>query len=503
MENVVIFKKIIGKYSNIFWQDLKKYGVFLFPLPLFIYLSRHNFISHSELWSISSAHFFGSLSPEALITYIRPAFFSILSIPYFFELTNTEHILLARSLFGILASLNLLLVYKLVRALNWKKSQGLIFCSFLLSFHVFFYNFYRVRSDFLALTVALICLIRILKPRKFYLTKLRFDPTLPFLSFLLILTTPKALYFLIMISATYFLVNYPQKKVPRTFYEILLLLVMPAAGIVIFLQFSGVHSGHFENIYAIVLNYYYQSFSEALKPESLGAVFRTLKINFLNYSLIGLGFCLILLKKKTRKDYLSFLLFFSALAALVVHPERWDYFIASLLPFLALPFLYFLASIKKNWQKIVLVFSCPLLAVYMTFFSGWLYSNKIQLQQVEHLSLILDHFPEAQIFDATGIAPRANNFQWFLGPNDLFGNLNTVNLVEQRKPEFILYTPKLIFGGPRLIIILHKYYDEVRPGFWVKNSLVFKFKEVHFPDWNYNLGSPFIYDHHPKIRFFK
>ncbi len=406
--------------------------------------------------------------------------------------------------FGLLAFVNLILIYRLIRSLRWSRFYGIFYCCFLLTFHVFIYNSYRVRADFITLFFLLLILVRLLQPRNPIPEKFRFDPFIPVLVFLLSLSTPKAVYSILWICVIYAFLNWRQIKAWRILKQSLFYFLIPASALVLGRQILGLGSGFIENIYALAINYHFNSLSNLWEAENFSALQRSLQINFLQYLVVIVGVFLFFLKKKQRSKQHStaLLLFCLAGGTLLVHPERWDFFVASLIPFLALPGIFVFEAINKNWQKWILAAALLWTPLHMTYYSGWWFSNKGQLKYVDQVEFIMAHFPDALLFDATGVAPRVDNLLWFLGPYDTQGNRKTLKVVEQIRPEVVLFTPKLRFGGPELIIILNKHYDEVRPNLWVSHRIAAEFNEVHFPDWNYNLGAPFIYDHIPRIRSF-
>ncbi len=500
----VILKKLFQKYSNIIIYDLRTYGAFLLPLPLFLYLSATNFVSHSEFWAISSATLLGSTLHEAMVLNLKPVFYLFLQIPYYFNLQSPAHVVFARMQFGLLAFINLILIYRLIRTLNWSRLCAAFYCGFLLTFHVYFYNFYRVRADFITLFFLLLILERLVRPRVHLIQKFGFDPFVPVLVFLLSLSTPKAVYSILWICCAYAFLNWHKLKVWKIFRQLLFYFLLPASALVLGRQILGIGSDFIENIYALAINYHFNSLENIWEAENFSAVVRSLRINFLQYFVILVGILLFFLKRrfKSKERKLALLLFCLSGVTLLIHPERWDFFIASLIPFLGLPGIFVFESIGKNWQKITLVVALIWTPLHMTYYTGWWFSNQGQLKNVEQVEFIMEHFPGALLFDATGVAPRVDNLLWFLGPYDVPGNRKTLKVVEQIRPEVILFTPKLRFGGPELIIILNKHYNEVRPNLWVSNKFAPEFSEVHFPNWNYNLGAAFNYDHLPRIRSF-
>jgi hypothetical protein len=435
----------------------------------------------------------------------RPLFYGLLKFPYFIETANWQHILLARGMFGFLGFINLLLIYRLIRSFDYSHWQSIGYVFFLLTFHVFFYKIYRVRSDFLVLTFLLIAIERILRGIVESHKWLKFDLVLPALVLLMCLSTPKSVYALCWLFIFYNWYQFDPQRPLTAFSRSLLMIGLPPSLLLITFQLLVSPSSPLPDLYATSLNYYLMSFNSSFESISFLAIKRSLAINFLQYLGIALGLGLFLLHKKTQsKKQQAMILFFGlALLTLILHPERWDFFIAFVLPFIGLPFLFIIQRLENRTSRMATSLALFLIPGLMTQFSGWHHSNQMQKRAIDNVSLVIGHFPGAALFDATGILPRGHRLNGFIGPNDVIGNRNTLMAVETRRPEFILYTPKVALAAPQILVFLTKEYAEKRPGLWVRKDLATAFDEMGFQQWRYHLGAPFVYDHFPKVLLFE
>lgn len=496
--------KLLNKPELFFFSKFGSLLIKIFILIGFTALSLTNFISHSELWSITSAKLLGSFEPEALIVYIRPLYYAFLKIPYYLPLSDVQHVVTARFQFGLLAFINFLLSYKLAKLLSTNRSSAVFYSFFLLTFHVYFYNTYRVRSDFLCELFTLIGLIKILTPEKKYIKVLNVDLTLPVVSLLASLSTPKSIYSILLLCFIFIVYNYQKKSLFNLIKECTLNFLAPAYLLLASSLFTTSPSTSFNDLFAVVMNYYLNSLKNSWAKDSFSALYRSLQINFLQYILIISGLVLYFKKpeQKSLKGNLISSIFFFNFFILIFHPERWDYFIASIVPYLAAPSIFVFAQIKRPHAKLLLAAVLLFTPLYMTHFRSWWHSNKRELENIATLSRVLKPYPNWQYFDATGSLPRHNVGLRFLGPNDPAGNSYTIDYVENERPEVIFKTPKLEHGGADLVIILYKNYTEVLPGLWVLTPLSSNIQQTLNETWTYPPMSIFVYDYPPCIRYF-
>lgn len=496
-------KKLLNQFKEKPIETKSSYILLFIGLVTFLWFAGNNFISHSEFWAISSAKLLGMTSHESLIVYARPFYYFVLSVPYAFKLGNVDHILFARLLFAVLAFLHFFLSWKLSLKLNKSRWSSFLFLIFILSFHVYTYNIFRIRSDLLCQVLTLAAFLRILKLQTQPKPRFKYDPYIILFSFLISLTTPKSLYAVLWLCAFYVFTKRKNTNRMNLLRDILFLFLGPAYILILIAVVSGFFFPDIDNIFAITLSYYLNSFSHYLSWESLTAVIRSAKINILHYVVIFTGIGLAIKSRSSLSESQKSLLFIFSLSflTLVLHPERWDYFIASIAPYLALPALFTFNFLEKT--KLKALFLLPLIwfPFHTTYYTSWLYENKEQLSAIQSLESLLRDNKPGRYFDGTGILPRENSILWFLGPGDPENNKNTLNSIKQIQPEFIFRTPKLRHSGPEMIIFLHKNYQEEVEGIWVKKDFFPQLKREHLKRPAIPFELLFIYDIHPPTRW--
>ena len=189
-----------------------------------------------------------------------------------------------------------------------------------------------------------------------------------------------------------------------------------------------------------------------------------------------------------------------ALLILIVHSEKWTYFIAQLIPFLSLPALFTFQMLNhRAFSKIlvvILLLGSPLL---ITNHHSWFRSNKQQFLAIQELENIVSHIPNATYFDSTGLLPRAHGRMWFLGPNDPNSKVDTLLNLKREPPDFIFYTPKLDLAFAEITVFLYKNYIEIAQDVWLIQDKAKKF-EASPAQIKTSLRTLFIYDFLPYMR---
>lgn len=472
---------------------------------IFLFVSVNNFISHSEYWAIASARLMGTLSWESVVLYYKPLFYLLLKIPYFFNLSNTEHILISRSLFGTLAFLCFYIFLKNMNRTTRNPNMYFLMGLFLLSFQIYFYNLYRVRADLLATFFLLLAYSRI---NSLYLDKKElqvFDLKLFVIYSAAFLSTPKSIYLILALFIYQSFLFYKKFKLQRISLQFVNYFLAPVGlTLALFSAFQFIE-GLNTHPYAMAVLYQLQSFKQMNDMNSWGHIITSLKINFFHYGLIALGLTLFIrerffFKKSNRLEGGQVLLFFCTLLILIVHSEKWTYFIAQLIPFLSLPAIFVFQSLPKrrSFQTLILILllGTPLLK---TSYHSWFRSNNSQMYAITQLESFVQQIPDATYFDSTGLLPRAHGKMWFLGPNDPSSTHATILNLRREPPDFIFYTAKLDLAFAEITVFLYENYQEVEQDVWLIKSKtnVLESSNITLPD---SLRTLFIYDYLPYLR---
>lgn len=473
----------------------------LFVTALFWWYSVNNFISHSEFWSIFSGQLWGDTSEPATVVYYKPLFYMVLKIPFLIPLSSVDHILVSRSFFGILAGVYFALVSIFVYRESKSIKITLLFSLFIMSFHTFTYNIFRVRADLLSHIFILLGLLSIQKKSENKTDAFVIEQKLLFFFLCALLSTPKAIF---SVAASLLYLNSKTKKSLRlgpTLVSLSLYLIFPLflslslAGV---LQWSSILE---ENPYSLAILYFVENMGDLFSRNYWVAFTQSLKINFLHYLVILGGAGIILSGKESRFKSFATLSLFSWLLFLI-YSEKWDYYLAVVLPFLSLPSLALFESVSKKFHLWALMTVLVIFPFYMTFFEGWSVPNTSQLAVVEKLENFLKLHPGTSYFDSTGLVPRFPANKSYIGYNDKESAQKAISSARLLKPEFVFYTSNMNNRKDVVMPYLFSNYVRISPNFWVRSEYLSQLEKGPWEDFPLFFKDLFIYDYRPRVRFF-
>lgn len=476
-------------------------------LILLTYQSIHNFISHSELWAIASGRIFGNGTSESTILYVKPLFYFILNLPYKFDLGNSEHIKVSRFLFGLIGFSILFIWYLISLVITRSRRTSIFYSIFLLSFHLIAYNIFRVRADIMACFFGSLVVFQALKMRQ--------APTLGNLDWIKLLTlfcaiflcTPKGITIILpLLTFSYFCTKRTPSKSPHLIWSALLAASpLLTVGLVIASIFPTV--GYVYDPYSVALIYFGSTLELFTKLSSWEAFLTSLKINFLQYLLIL--WSLIELTKKRSQSKRAFPLVAlsgSSLTLMLLFPEKWEYYLASVIPFVASPSIFLIDKIIKTKKGMFTFLAASIIPLIMTSFANWHVPNKTQFEYIEDFDELNLSFEDPEYFDSLGLLPRAPSILMYVGPNDHEGNVESFEKVKRRRPTFIVYSEKISHARELFQEYLLHEYESVFPGVFIDKEKASQINEMDFKELTalkkHNPMKLFIYDYRPKVLLF-
>jgi hypothetical protein len=476
-------------------QEKYKY-LFFFTVLAFqsicLYLSWFNYISHSEFWPMSLAQFLGKTDPEYSSLYQKILFHTYLYIPYFFELTDVQHIHFSRTLFGFLAGVNFFLIGGMVYHIHRSWKEAFFYGAFLISVHAFTYNIFRVRADSMVLFFLLLSIhILYLFERK-HLSK-EFYYTILFISLTaMVLCTPKAIYSLILLLVFAITVQSSLKNLGPILQKSLLFVFLPGSLFVLFSLALVSNSDHTSSALENAFKHHSSSFDLLTRISGWHEFIASIEINFLHFLclLVGLFFGF---RSKEKAKAMVISLSLTSLLIICIHPQKWGYFLSSFYPFLFLPVLFLFQRIKTSVALFSLAFALICSASYMTHFSLWYFPNSEQIKTIQYISKTTETH-QIQSFDGIGLLPRQNQLRLFLGPFDDKGNRLALKRLMLKDPLVIFYTSKMMYA-PDINVYLYTDYDEIIDNIWVHKikggRLAYKIEDI----FDEPLPNIFHYDH--------
>lgn len=446
----------------------------LFICFAIVYLGSISFISDSEFWSITLAKEFLRSETIHISVYQRPLFFALLKIPHLFPLSNVSHILVVKILFAALGLLAFLQFSKLLRTLGGPRSQWWILL--LLGTNTLIVSqFFRVRSDLLALLFLGLQLNWVVKPPAWVKSPQHENLLLLSLSCLIFLCTPKAA--LLMIANSLFIFFYSREK---AFIKALLTSIIPISTLLVVSHFIMIGIARaeweitFKNAFYIFMLGFFRLKTEALGVTDTGFVERAVSENVIHV-IILLG-CLIYFIRCWQRQGLSQIEKACITATTYVYAltlyydQRLPYFLAICVPYLALAPLLALSRIPEAKKKLSgsIILGAIALNGIVSFNCASLWaSNKLQLTKIEQLEKFLHEIGPARLFDGQGLLPRGPSTLHFFAPYDLATNKRSLRFLRYNQPEVVVPTPRSRMVFDEFHELVEKNYFHVGGGVWL------------------------------------
>ncbi|MBC7742201.1 MAG: hypothetical protein H7061_08390 [Bdellovibrionaceae bacterium] len=439
---------------------IKPWHIIAVWTALFFFYGQQAFITSSEFWPVFASKNILSFSPSWASLFMKPLFNLLLSMVHYLPLTDVQHLKGVKTIFAFNGAAQILLIYFIFKAYQPTKPWLAVALTVLITLSPFYLKtYFQIRSDQLALTLFLVFLL------------LNFT-TFQFKSAWNIL----------------FLFAFPLIGFKHIYFSFLALLVLKIKETFSFLKTSL----RFERYYIYVLfgglliwtanlaipSFTYFSRTVVDFENNFGALKLFFKFEFL-LILLSLGaFCYLPLRAEfMRRGYAKlFLLPVAIVFLLLLHPQKFDFFIGSFVPilFLLAGFLLF-SCLQQNPKKIIwglaLIFAFEALSVYKASQQIKLITSyKTQLATIHSITKIFAGRPLTYI-DGMGILPRQRNLGCFISPDDYESNQSCLDLVNQHKPDVVILTTRLASYLTDLSLLTKANYVEQGANFYIKKEL--------------------------------
>lgn len=461
------FKKIDEKF-------LKSAAIILFIIYGFFAVTAYT--ADSEFWSIALSKLLFSFDGHVALLQKLPFYF-ILNIPYHLFGNSLLVLLAEKSLFYLVSVGVFYLCYKILRFYQIENKMTLLFFVSLFLFESIFSQTFRIRSDNLALLFFLILFYTGLRDSSDGLRQtIRFF----LIGLMMFLITPKSIYFLVMFFV-YHLSN--QKIFFKRMKSVLIIFLLPPF-ICLFLGFilDKFQMPYLKDAYTKAVLYFLNSFhrqsfqSTYLSIDSFNFLIRTvfrspLHIMFIFTAIfMGLKFR----RKLNKNEVILIPVAILGILFLIFHNQKLPFFINSLLlPVFLFSFIIF-AKCKQYITKPVPATPVMFLLIAMSLvYSIYQISHLIikqngltQISIVSKFQTYFNQYPESEIYDGIGILNSGNVLYSFAGPDDSNMKTMTLEMLKERRPDFIIYLPKLYELEPQLSLMLEYQYIPISKGVW-------------------------------------
>lgn len=419
----------------------------------------------SEIWGITSSRRFvddvGSLSSA----HFKPLFSAIFGLVVHLAPTDWSALTFSRWLTLALAAGGLFCLYSIaLESLKTGRSKSLtvLLLALFTTMPLFLIHFPKVRSDSVAASFALFGILLLL--RRPQLASIIYLLT----SLIVLLITPKSLDLVAALSVFYW--NVSRRPAIQKFA----MISGPSASILLIGLLWGRES------MARVLMYWLDSYKENsfLGKQHWDHVWISFLSAPASHLILALGLCLGLWKFGSRPpaERTMILAGWTVVLFVLVHSQKFHFFLASRLPFIALaavPGIFwlfdFLKATQPKWsffeKRLLLIFAA---LVSITLASTTLRHERLSMyemsqQKIAHEELrkfLVDTGP-VTYWDGIGLFPKMNTIFHYPSPGDR-ENRDLLRYAEMSKPGIVIRTSKMELLEPELFGWLTKHYASIQ-----------------------------------------
>lgn len=429
---------------------------YLIYLGLIIYGSFYH-ISSSEFWPVTISRTWLNLTNFENSLLQKPLFGLFLSLFHLIPLNDLWHIYLVKFVFSFIGLLGQIFFIRfLLEASETKIShrynnlfESLLLVLLLAFSPVLLHNFFRIRAD--QVTFLFFSLALLFNHRKQFLKSILF-------LVLMSLVSIKSFIFLI---PAFFLVlpNYrlyfSQLKSIHKYY-----LFFGFLGVLLWVIGLNVAALTYLSDTYTTMDFPNKYLKKYLFLESLPIL-----------ASLFFSFYIFYKKDSTLKPYA--IASSAAFILILLIPQSYPFYIASLTPVFYLPmFMLLLKTTKLSWLKKISLLSIQIIAVFfisLHFKYAFHNSLKAQLNYIKKIGRIVSK-NNLSYLDGMGILPRQNFIPCFVSPDDDNSNNSCFDNIKKNSAEVIIVTQRLNFLGTDLFVELEKNYTQVFPSFWIKNT---------------------------------
>ncbi len=429
------------------------------PACAFFAIGQQSFISSSEFWPIFISKFYFSFDPQWKAVFLKPLFNLILFFFHLIPLNDTMHIQLVKSLFALNGAAQLVLLYLIFVNTTQKKWLALFATAIVATSPLYFTHFFAIRSDQLALTAFLGFLYTNLYHLKF-----------------------KSVWNI------FFIVLFPMIGLKHVYFSILAVALLDFKILFLFLRTSTSKEKFYRFLiilgiavwsYNIALNsvqYFFASYENYLVYFKQAILLSTTESLLLTASL------LVFISKDFRKYLIhkSFpklaLMQLTLTVILIIHPQKFDFFIASLTPIFYLSSMLFVIylvdkkTLRYRFIYIALFFYQACSIFYFNRTVSYISHSKEQLSIIEEISKFVRD-SRFSYLDGMGILPRQNNVGCFASPDDYASNSSCVERIKAAQPDVVILSTRLMMIDPNISSIISLMYNEMGPNLYLRKDL--------------------------------
>lgn len=433
-----------------FLNFIKKYLIFIL---LFLYALFHH-VSSSEFWPITISKTWLDFSNFEYSLLQKPLFSLFLSLFHLLPLSDIQHLLLVKAIFSVFGAFSIWLFVKVLLTLSGNKNlllyQNLLSLLVVTISPIFLDNFFRIRTDQLSFLFFVGFI--------YFNYKADFTKSLVLLLFLSLISI-KGLIF--VAPGLYLLYSSHHLKIKQL--KKLHLYYIISGFLALILWFINLNAGS--------LSYLKETYSSMNFPNyDLKKYFITEIFYIIGSVLISLY--LIYKNNLQFKKYAYISLYF--LVLIIILPQSYSFYIASLSPFVELPIILFILShTKLNMRnKLIILYSPALYLIPLVIFNQLVINYNSFNEQYKFISQISPIIGENDLtyLDGMGILPKQKLVHCFVSPDDYSSNLNCLSTLQNHNVDSVIVTSRLFTLGEPIFKSIESGYEQILPNFWIKKE---------------------------------
>ncbi len=425
--------------------------VFIGLLLLWCFAGFTSFWTDSEMWPTVIIRYWGV--PDSRFDYsIKPLFNLLLAVTYYVGGFLDFHPMdTARGLMFLNALFCVYLFFRIIRNLTGSSEMALVFAALWASHSFFIKRFIHVRSDLLATTALLALLTLMSDPRWKIRSKASMITLVVLFAALGISATPKA----VLVFGPWCALVFWREFSPRVRWLLTTLMGVSVAVIA---------------VWAIEHSHAFKFFIRSFSGSSLVPYFSWIRVShvlswmienfiFAVAMIFSVGYGLIRRPRISAEHRPYFDLTLVLLFLLLAYPEPLPFFVAALSPFFLISFAIAVSQIGMQTRVLKLLFIISLLQG--TFWSAWLIRQHNAFEQRRYVKWINSLGPELKgrtLVDPVGLIHKFEPLYWFLGPHEPTWNTGFADFLEENRADFILPSPRFMYGGDELDQYLVRNY---------------------------------------------
>jgi hypothetical protein len=431
----------------------------------------------SEIWGITSSRRFFDEFGTFSSAHFKPLFSALFGLIVHLAPTDWTALVASRWVALVIEATGLFSFYRVALTglrVGRSGTVSVLLLALFTTLPVFLIHFPKVRSDSIAASVALIGIFQLITRPK------RASGIYLFTSLLVLLITPKSLDLVAGLAIIFWHTS------ERRNSEKLVWIAAPAAGVLL----AGLIWGR-ESMARVLLiwldSYQTEPFFSDQKWSHIWISLASSPVTQL-ILILGLVVAAIKFKDQTQTERSLILSGWVVLFFVLIHSQKFHFFLASRVPFLALAalpgilwLLDFLKSKQANWGSVetrlpllLTAFVSVTLAI-TTFRLERLSKYGMRQQKIAHANLrqfILRTGP-ATYWDGIGLFPKMNTVFHYPSPGDR-ENTELLDYAEISKPNLVFQTSKMELLEPKLFVWLTQYYAALSPFVFTRIAILDK-----------------------------